>query len=66
MSEENCLTEVFTLTCTCQSIDLYKIYFTLIKELNMTKEQIDELPFYRVQELYDTLIEHENRKDNIS
>lgn len=64
--KEKVLVEVFKLTCTCKNIDLYKIYSTLMLELHMSKEQIDEMPFYRVQELYDTLIEHENRENKLS
>jgi hypothetical protein len=31
---------------------IYEIYFTLMKELNLSKEQIDVMPFWLAENLY--------------
>lgn len=36
---------------------IFDIYFTLVKHLHLTVNQIDEMPFYEVQNLYDRVIE---------
>lgn len=33
--------------------EIYKIYYTLIKELNLTPEQVNIMPVWQAQQLYD-------------
>lgn len=32
--------------------EIYKIYYTLIKELNLTPSEIDVMPFWQAEQLY--------------
>lgn len=47
--------------------DILNMYYNVMRHLNMTKDEIDKMPFFMLQELNEKLNEelNENRKSNI-
>jgi hypothetical protein len=35
--------------------EIYKIYYTLIKELNLKPSEIDVMPFWQAEQLYEEI-----------